>query len=148
MPFLELQDRLQKAHEQLYNILNDPYEKRDLVTDNTDKAIELSSLLQYIRNLGYSRSIQTHANLPILPVNSNVKVYPNPFSDSVTFEVDGFEGEYDILINELTGKKVAGIYNCNDKKVHFNKGTLEKGLYLYQVITKNRIINSGKIMIE
>ena len=55
--FLSADREAAEAHEQLYDIKNDPYEKRDLVTENTDKAIELSNLLQYIRNLGYSRTI-------------------------------------------------------------------------------------------
>ncbi|MFC2115069.1 arylsulfatase [Bacteroidota bacterium] len=54
--FMNEERQAQEAHEQLYNIENDPYETHDLVTDNADKVIELSNLLQHFRNLGYSRT--------------------------------------------------------------------------------------------
>ena len=45
----------EEAHEQLYDIRNEPYETVDHVNDKTKKASELASLLEKLKNMGYSR---------------------------------------------------------------------------------------------
>jgi arylsulfatase A-like enzyme len=140
-----------EAHEQLYDIVNDPYETRDLVNDSTEKVIDLSNLLQHLRNLGYSRTfngIETHAKLPILSVNSNVKVYPNPSSAHFTVEISDLDVEYDILISDSSGRSVAKIQNCNTNMVNFHRKGLENGVYFYQIVNGNEILGSGKIILE
>jgi hypothetical protein len=141
-----------EAHEQLYDIENDPYEKNDLVTKNPDQAIKLGNILQYFRNLGYSRtfevtdSIQT--DLPTVQANSNVKVYPNPFLEYFTIEINDLEGEWEIILSDLSGRGVAKMQNCNTNRVHFHRNGLKNGVYVYQVVSGNKSIGTGKIILR
>ncbi|MFC2116452.1 glycoside hydrolase family 3 C-terminal domain-containing protein, partial [Bacteroidota bacterium] len=78
---------------------------------------------------------------------ANLRVYPNPAIESVTFELSEFENSYDINISDSLGRAVAKIQNCNTNLVHFYRKGLENGLYLYQVASGNKFSNTGKFIL-
>lgn len=141
-----------EAHEQLYDIEKDPYETQDLVTANTDTAIKLSSLLQYYKDLDYSRTFNgidsTQTNFPLLSLNSNIRVYPNPSSEYFTIEIDELDGEFDIILSDLSGREVFKLNNNIARKIQFNHSGLKKGIYIYYVKNIDGIVGSGKIILE
>ena len=141
-----------EAHEQLYDIEIDPYETNDLVNDSTDKVVELTNLLQYLRELDYSRPFDGNdsidSNLPLLSVNSNIRVYPNPSSDYFTIEINDPDEEFDIIISDLLGRKVFEIHNNMTKKVQFNHTGIRKGVYSYYVKNNDGMVGSGIIILK
>ena len=83
-----------------------------------------------------------------MSVNSNVRVYPNPSSEYFTIEINDLIGECDIIISDLSGRKVFEVHNNIARRVQFNHAGLEKGFYFYYVKNENRIVGSGKIILE
>lgn len=137
-----------EATEQLYYIEEDSNEVNNLLLDSTGRASELKALLEEIVNKGYSRPVST-VSAPYFEHGATViKVYPNPASEVVIFEVGDFEDSYDIIITDLLGKHVEAIRNCKTNTVAFHREELKPGFYLYQIVSGNKPIYSGKIQLE
>ena len=69
--------------------------------------------------------------------NHDLNIYPNPFSDNITFEVND---EYFVKIYDLNGKV---LYNSivNQAEKTLNLQFLKKGVYQVMLINKNETIN-------
>ena len=78
---------------------------------------------------------------------TNMKVYPNPSTNSVTFELSEFANTYDIIISDSVGRGVAKMQNCSTNMVHFHRKGLENGVYLYKVVSANIFLSSGKFIL-
>ena len=98
--------------------------------------------------VGIPDTFTTISSLPVMYNElAEIKVYPNPFSESTTFEIAGVEGEQvNILLFDLTGKKVSSISGAN--KVELHRGELTNGIYLYSVSNDAGIIANGKVIIH
>jgi hypothetical protein len=64
------------------------------------------------------------------PVDGNIKVYPNPATDNVTIEIEGFEVDQVTIVN-LVGEVVYRQLPI-DKKFNVNVGDLAPGMYFVQ----------------
>ena len=81
-----------------------------------------------------------------------VKVYPNPFTESVNFEI--VSDQIDVLYNE----KRFELYNSNGQLINsaffaeptyrFHKRNLPKGIYYYKIQQNGSAINAGKLIIQ
>ncbi|MFY0654937.1 MAG: sulfatase-like hydrolase/transferase [Cyclobacteriaceae bacterium] len=60
--FLNDNRQQQEAHEQLYNLTKDPNETTDLANTNPDKMIELTAILEEVRDRNYSRLVDCDAS--------------------------------------------------------------------------------------
>jgi beta-glucosidase len=78
----------------------------------------------------------------------NLRVYPNPSRESITFELNNFENTYDIHIYDVLGRSVSKMENCTTNSVNFHRKGLENGLYLYQVVSGTEIISTGKFILN
>ena len=98
--------------------------------------------------VGIPDTFTTISSLPVMYNElAEIKVYPNPFSESTTFEIAGVEGEQvNILLFDLTGKKVSSISGAN--KVELHRGELTNGIYFYSVSNDAGIIANGKVIIH
>ncbi len=86
----------------------------------------------------------------------SVLVFPNPFSESATLEIKGTSPQYRVpesgnndlklLIYDVFGKMVlkSEIRNC---KSFIRRGNLPEGIYFYQIISENKSISTGKLII-
>jgi hypothetical protein len=74
-----------------------------------------------------------------------LKVYPNPASDYITFNVDKMAGQFTVQLIDLQGKIVLNQLTSNDNMVSIDK--LPKGLYLYKVTANSKVYN-GKIIVK
>jgi hypothetical protein len=82
-----------------------------------------------------------------------VKVYPNPFVEQATFEI-----ESDPLSIEHSGAKIFRLYDIvgrlvrterfNTKQFIFERKDLPRGIYIFNIENQGRNIGSGKLMIE
>jgi hypothetical protein len=78
----------------------------------------------------------------------NVKVYPNPFTESVTIEVKGrLYDRLQMSIYDLTGQLVSQeVFNNNTILIHRNQ--LAAGMYVYKLESGGQLINTGKLMVR
>lgn len=76
----------------------------------------------------------------------NVKVYPNPFVDYATFEVEGIQTQQ-LFFNvfDLSGKLVRS-ERFDAPKFEFYRKNLPAGMYVYKIETNGLLISTGKIM--
>ena len=75
--------------------------------------------------------------------NYALHVFPNPFSDKLNFTTGNNEYSeiilYDIFARKLLQQKFTNLVSLNTEQ-------LSKGLYLYEVLYKNRLCMKGKVM--
>ena len=78
---------------------------------------------------------------------SFAKVYPNPFSNSTTFEL-GEVAEYTIVLFSSNGTIVKEVTKEASKIELSVENESLKGLYFYQISTQNNVVSSGKLVIK
>jgi hypothetical protein len=82
--------------------------------------------------------------------NSNVKVYPNPSVDIITFEIANSRNEnLTLSIYSLTGQLITTI-ETSKNTVTINNEHIGRGLYLYHIqsTTDGKLIGQGKFIIQ
>ncbi len=90
--------------------------------------------------------IVSNINNPVPGVTINV--YPNPFFESTTFEIEGIENEelsfkvYDLYGRLMRSDRFRGA------KFDFYRHHLPAGLYVYQIEMQGQLISSGKITVR
>src|SRR5205085_5100733 len=92
-------------------------------------------------------TINTGISVPVSNINSYVKVFPNPFSESTTF-----------YMGENLKKSMLEIFDACGKKVHemelstqnneFFRGDIESGIYVYSISREGKSIDRGKLIVE
>lgn len=78
----------------------------------------------------------------------NVVVYPNPFDYVTTIDISGeyiHHGHYTLV--DISGKTVLQS-NFNGNKIVLNRGNLSPGIYQLTINENNKMIMTGKLMIE
>jgi hypothetical protein len=76
---------------------------------------------------------------------TDIKIYPNPASDFIYFELSDNSDDATVEIFDMQGRKVV-IQEISGKQ-QISVSHLDKGLYIYKLV-QNGIAQSGKIMIE
>ncbi len=86
----------------------------------------------------------------ISQTDTYVKVFPNPGSDNVNFEITSPSSyqEYELTIfnsafQTVTSKKINGIKT----KIDVDRNHLESGVYFYSLSGKNKVFQTGKFII-
>jgi uncharacterized repeat protein (TIGR01451 family) len=82
---------------------------------------------------------------------SNVKVYPNPFSDFTVFELK--EGPLSILsvfnvfeLYDMTGRLIRS-HSFEGNRFKLEKRNLEAGVYLFKIEGDNQVLGVGKVTV-
>lgn len=82
--------------------------------------------------------------------NTELKVYPNPFTDEATFVIgssvvlkDASLHVYDIL-----GKEVVSLVNIQNHEFKMQRNNMTTGIYFYRLVNDSKMIGSGKLMIK
>ena len=78
---------------------------------------------------------------------SNVRIYPNPFSEKATVEVSILEEWSWTMYNSL-GQVVQRIDNISDRSITIPRGNLDAGIYFYEVKTSNALVKTGKVILD
>ncbi len=80
-----------------------------------------------------------------------LKVYPNPFEDKITFELEEFENKdnekLSLYLFSIEGKLIEKTI-FHDNQVQLLRNNLPKGLYFYQIKMGNKNIQNGKVVAE
>jgi len=81
--------------------------------------------------------------------NIQVKIYPNPFTQNATLEVEGKTyKELQLTIYDVSGRVVLEKQATSNNKVEISRGNLEPGVYFYQLSGGVTLINTGKIVVQ
>lgn len=79
-------------------------------------------------------------------INNDVLVYPNPFNNTLTIQLNGQqETQYQISIFGVSGKLLRK-QKLDENTTHFGTATLPKGIYLYNISDNNHPVKTGKII--
>ncbi len=79
--------------------------------------------------------------------NAEVKIYPNPFSESTTIELNVDYKELKINILDLNGKLIRS-EKFNNQQLIFERNGLNSGLYIYEITSQGKRVQQGKIIVQ
>lgn len=85
---------------------------------------------------------------PTFAPGIEIKVYPNPFMESVTIEIVGrVYDSVNLSVYDLMGRLVRLERNTGNK-FEFYRHQLPSGIYFYKLESEGQLINSGKILVR
>ena len=100
-------------------------------------------------NFIYGRASAFHESIGLKNNLSDLKVFPNPCGDEVTFEVEKWINDNStVILYNSRGELVKTIENISTDKVQMRRNDLPNGLYLYQVRINKQLIATGKLILE
>lgn len=93
-------------------------------------------------------SVVVSVDKPILE-NIQVNVFPNPFTKQTTFKIEGEAYKtLHLSVYNLTGQLVTQKTIENNDRLELSRGDLLPGVYLYQLLGDDNLINTGKIIVK
>ncbi len=95
-----------------------------------------------IDNINFGNSLSIAGNDKI----NNLKVYPNPARDIITFETTSDE-DFQLTIFNSLGQSVLQ-QHCTSRQNTINTVTFQSGIYYYKMVSNNGEIVSGKFVKE
>ena len=80
--------------------------------------------------------------------NVDVKVFPNPFTESTTFKIEGQEfGELTLQIYDTYGRLISS-QQFDNQSFELKRKNLQQGLYFYEISNSKGLISTGKILAQ
>ena len=79
--------------------------------------------------------------------NSDVIVYPNPFNSSATIYMKDNVNNASLKIFNSLGQTVYSQLNIDKQKIKIERNTLPRGVYFYNILNNNKIVN-GRLIID
>lgn len=103
----------------------------------------------------YSASISnifkpTTTDVNIIADKVNVSIYPNPFSQSATVQINGVNmgNTYVLKIFTIYGEEVRADIVQAQNGFTINRGNLVSGVYYYKLLNNNAVKTTGKLVVE
>lgn len=75
-------------------------------------------------------------------------LFPNPFQTNATIALNTEFNKADLSIYNLQGKEVKIIKNLSGKCISLKRDNLSDGIYFYKLNQENKIIGTGKFIVE
>ena len=106
-------------------------------------------ILSFILLLATQAPAQTSRTLPPDATSEKVKLYPNPATTYITFDLQsGFQKGMSIQIYHFLGRKMYESQNVNSKTT-INLDEYNRGVYIYHLRDQNgKLIESGKFQVS
>ena len=79
--------------------------------------------------------------------NQSLKLYPNPFNNQTTIQIDQSVHNASITISNTLGQVVQRIGNINNQKIILDRGNLNRGLYVMCLSENNKVIAKTKLFV-
>jgi hypothetical protein len=96
----------------------------------------------------YQRDICSPASINSLETNAiGWNIYPNPFSTTMTIEAETIIEGATFQLFDVVGKQVKQV-QITDSKTEITRDDLASGVYIYQIVSENKIIDRGKIIVQ
>jgi len=83
--------------------------------------------------------------------NGLIWVYPNPFNEETTFNIQSSHNEnesYLLEMKDVLGKTVKTISSINTKQFIISRNGLENGIYFYSITNINGFVSNGKLIVK
>lgn len=112
--------------------------------------------LSFAGGKGYACGISGYSknnNAPLVGIDElnsilSTNLYPNPIKDNLTFEIESNTKEaFTLTIIDVLGKKVKDL-TINSKITNIQLSDLKSGIYFYELKNENKIVKTGKIIME
>jgi N-acetylneuraminic acid mutarotase len=88
----------------------------------------------------------------IQKLRSSVRLYPNPmqYSSHLEFDPESLKAFVNISFHlyDINGKKIRTIDHIHTSSFEIERMNMSKGMYVYKFIADDRLISSGKLMVE
>ncbi len=86
--------------------------------------------------------------LPVFQQKTQVRIVPNPLTDSALLQVEGIEpGPLRLVLTDVSGK-VLRLQTINGTGFEFQRGELQSGVYFFQIERNGERVGSGKLMVR
>lgn len=94
--------------------------------------------------------VQVVSTKPIKEKLANVKVFPNPFSEQATFEIETDKNyqNLNLTIYNIMGQTVKTLISDNNNRIVLDRNGLKAGIYFYKIQSDNAVLDSGKIIVN
>ena len=78
-----------------------------------------------------------------------VNVFPNPFSEATTFELETTEnfGQLQFTLYDVTGREVRRI-NFTGNSFDLQRTDLTNGMYIYRIESNGTLLSTGKVIAQ
>ena len=101
------------------------------------------ALLQFMQPTpGASNSVNGMQELK----DGEINIFPNPFSDVFSIQVNQIAKPYHLQITDLVGKVILEKSNLAEDQIQLDRGNLANGIYLVKITDANGEIYSSKAM--
>lgn len=101
----------------------------------------VTNLFAQDNSLAYSGAGETESQI-------SVTFKPNPLSSSARVEIEGMNTErYKFLVYDITGRLVRQYSQQYQNSFVFEREDLEKGFYLYKLITPDKEVTAGRFQV-
>ncbi len=85
---------------------------------------------------------------PIFHPKKQVRIVPNPLTDSALLQVEGIEpGPLRLVLTDVSGKLLRNVETVGTG-FEFQRGELPAGMYLFQIERNGERVGSGKLMVR
>lgn len=85
---------------------------------------------------------------PVFQPKTNVRVVPNPLTDSALLQVEGIEpGPLNLVLTDISGK-ILRQQTITGTGFEFHRGELNPGLYFFKIERNGERVGSGKLMVR
>lgn len=85
---------------------------------------------------------------PLAEFAPELKVFPNPFTETATFQVDGQRyGNLTLEIIDLNGKTMVHTQGANTNKLVLKRGELPAGMYIFRLKGEGNVVGTGRIVV-
>ncbi len=79
----------------------------------------------------------------------NVTTFPNPFQTSTTIAIEGkMFDKLEVQVFDLLGRQVSYQQARQSDRVELQRGKLEQGFYVFQLIGDGELLSTGKLKVE
>ncbi|NUN99541.1 MAG: T9SS type A sorting domain-containing protein [Saprospiraceae bacterium] len=93
--------------------------------------------------------VQVTGTEQVLVENASIKVYPNPFEHSATFEVTGLEFNHlELEISDTQGRVWRREERSGGAQIQIRRDDLLPGLYIYRLSANGQLLNAGKMVVR
>jgi len=112
-----------------------------IMSSSASDALQVGSIL-YVDDV----SLETVTGIINLSEESaTVKVFPNPVSDVVKFEIENEAENLELSIFDNTGRQVNQL-TFSGKSTELNLNGMPSGVYLYQIVGDSKLLGSGSFI--
>lgn len=126
--------------------------KKALLLRNKSKFVSLKRILpilSFILLTAITSGAQTARTVPVSETADKVKLYPNPASSYITFDLQSnYQKGMSVLIFHMLGKKMYEGQNLGEKTI-INLTDFNRGVYIYHLRDQSgKLIESGKFQVS